>query len=123
MPHSLWQSGYGFTVCLLWSGYCYGLLIWWFYPNLRKPEYQRETNEWTPEKVLGLIESFVNGDLIPAIILWTSKGNYTFVIDGAHRLGALIAWVNDDYGDWEISRNFFENISDSHFFCYIHYIR
>ena len=29
------------------------------YPNLRKPEYQRETNEWAPEKVLGLIESFV----------------------------------------------------------------
>jgi hypothetical protein len=32
-----------------------------------------------------------------------------FVIDGAHRLGALIAWVHDDYGDGKISRTFFDN--------------
>lgn len=30
-----------------------------------------------------------------------------FVIDGAHRLSALVAWVNDDYGDGAISRKFF----------------
>ena len=32
---------------------------------------------------------------------------FHFVIDGAHRLSALIAWVHDDYGDGKISRPFF----------------
>jgi len=33
-------------------------------------------------------------------------------IDGAHRLSALIAWVNDDYGAGAISQRFFgDNIS------------
>ncbi len=81
-----------------------------FYPILRKPDFQRETNEWDSNKVVGLIASFVNGDLIPAIILWNTKGSYTFVIDGAHRLSALISWVNDDYGDGVISRGFFDDI-------------
>lgn len=83
-----------------------------FYPVLRKPDFQRETNEWSPVKVKGLIESFVNQDLIPAIIMWNTKGSFTFAIDGAHRLSALIAWVNDDYGDGPISRDFFESISN-----------
>lgn len=61
-----------------------------FYPILRKPDFQRETSEWEPQKVLGFVESFLNGDLIPAIILWHS-GRNIFVIDGAHRLSALIA--------------------------------
>ncbi len=30
-----------------------------------------------------------------------------FVVDGAHRLGALIAWLQDDYGDGATSRHFF----------------
>ena len=74
--------------------------------SLRKPQFQRSTWEWSPEKVLGLIKSFTDGDLIPSIILWKGEGN-VFVIDGAHRLSALIAWVNDDYGYGAISRNFF----------------
>ena len=45
-------------------------------------------------------------DLIPSVILWQA-GQYTFVIDGAHRLSALIAWANDDYGDGFISQAFF----------------
>ena len=82
------------------------------YPVLRKPDFQRETNEWTPNKICGLIESFVNQDLIPSVIMWNTKGSFTFVIDGAHRLSALIAWVNDDYGDGNISRKFFGNIPE-----------
>jgi len=83
-----------------------------FYPVLRKPDFQRETSEWDPTRVCDLISSFLSGDLIPAIILWNS-GKYIFVIDGAHRLSALIAWVLDDYGDGILSRTFFENnISD-----------
>ena len=44
--------------------------------------------------------------MIPAIILWQGDGN-NFVIDGAHRLSALIAWVNNDYGAGNQSISFF----------------
>jgi hypothetical protein len=76
-----------------------------FFESIRKPDFQRETNEWDANKILGLIESYINGDLIPAVILWHGNGN-TFVIDGSHRFGALAAWVNDDYGDGVISKEF-----------------
>jgi hypothetical protein len=81
------------------------------YNILRKPDFQRETASWTPEKVAEFIQSFVEGDLIPSIILWRNprSGNF-FVIDGAHRLSALIAWVHDDYGDKDKSIRFFENL-------------
>lgn len=60
-----------------------------------------------------LIESFVNNELIPAVILWSSK-QHVFVIDGGHRLSALRAWIEDDYGDKQISVQFFgPDISDS----------
>jgi len=78
-----------------------------FFDIIRKPDFQRETNEWDPKRILYLIESFVDGDLIPAIILWRNSGSYTFVLDGSHRLSALAAWVNDDYGDKEISKLFY----------------
>lgn len=80
------------------------------YQTLRKPDFQRETASWGPQVVADLIRCFLDGDLIPSVILWRSPdtGNI-FVIDGAHRLGALIAWVHDDYGDKGISRSFFEN--------------
>jgi hypothetical protein len=32
-----------------------------------------------------------------------------FVIDGAHRISALIAWLHDDYGDRVVSRRFFDD--------------
>lgn len=67
-----------------------------FYNIIRKPDFQRETNEWDPKRISYLIESFVDGDLIPAIILWRNAGSYTFVLDGSHRLSALAAWANDD---------------------------
>ncbi len=79
------------------------------YRWLRKPDFQRTTAHWPPTKVAGFIESFVSGDLIPALILWQSETSGIFVIDGAHRLSALIAWVHDDYGDRAISLPFFEN--------------
>src|SRR5262245_42409785 len=79
------------------------------YPALRKPDFQRETASWTPEQVADLISTFMRRDLIPAVILWRA-GQNVFVIDGAHRLSALIAWVHDDYGDGEVSRKFFQNV-------------
>ncbi len=80
-----------------------------FGPTLRKPDFQRETNRWTPAKVVDLIRAFVDGDLIPAVILWKA-GNFTFVIDGAHRLAALLAWIFDDYGDEARSQAYFGNL-------------
>lgn len=79
-----------------------GLIV----PILRKPDFQRETNHWDPEQVVALLECFVNGDLIPSVILWKSP-TYLFVIDGGHRLSVLRAWVEDDYGDGPISQAFF----------------
>lgn len=75
-------------------------------PSLRKPDFQRETNHWAPEQVASLLECFVNGDLIPSVILWKSPTNI-FVIDGGHRLSVLRAWVEDDYGDGPTSQAFF----------------
>lgn len=79
------------------------------YGLLRKPDFQRETNDWDIDNVVTLIRSFRDGRLIPSIILWRSNAGYSFVIDGAHRLSAFIAWVNDDYGDREISQKFFNH--------------
>ena len=66
-----------------------------FYSGLRKPDFQRETANWSPAKIQDFIQTFLDGDLIPAIIFWGAGGN-NFVIDGAHRLSALAAWVHDD---------------------------
>jgi hypothetical protein len=79
-----------------------------FYPLIRKPDFQRETNEWDADKIVQFIESFVNGDLIPALILWRSPSGLLFVIDGSHRLSSLLSWINDDYGDGNISKTFYD---------------
>lgn len=81
-----------------------------FFINVRKPDFQRETTEWDEKRVMQFIKSFVEGDLIPAIILWRSTSGYLFVIDGSHRLSSLSAWVNDDYGDGDISKMFYDGI-------------
>lgn len=75
---------------------------------LRKPDFQRETNQWTPKQLLSFLESFLDDELIPSVILWRSAA-HVFVIDGGHRLSALRAWIEDDYGDRSISRRFFGN--------------
>lgn len=79
-----------------------------FYGLLRKPLFQRETNDWGVDNVVSLVRSFRNGHLIPAVILWSADGS-TFVIDGAHRLSVFVAWVNDDYGDGILSQSFFKH--------------
>ncbi|MDH2345716.1 DUF262 domain-containing protein [Bradyrhizobium sp. SSUT77] len=77
------------------------------YDMLRKPDFQRETNDWNPKQVAKLIETFVKDDIIPAVILW-QNGNKIFIVDGAHRLSALAAWVRNDYGNGEQSLAFFK---------------
>jgi|GEM_PF-175207 len=82
--------------------------------TLRKPDFQRETCSWSPSQIVNLIANHLDSQLIPAVILWRNEDNEIFVIDGAHRLSAFIAWVNDDYGNGEISQAFFgkNRISD-----------
>jgi hypothetical protein len=75
-------------------------------PLLRKPDFQRETNHWSPIQIVSLLECFVNGDLIPAVIVWGSS-SYLFVVDGGHRLSAIRAWLLDDYGDGPVSSAYF----------------
>jgi hypothetical protein len=78
------------------------------YHLLRKPDFQRETNEWDKYKIAELIECFIKRSFIPSVILWENQSSgHLFVIDGAHRLSALIAYINDDYGDGDISRLFY----------------
>ncbi|MBU1834586.1 MAG: DUF262 domain-containing protein, partial [Alphaproteobacteria bacterium] len=81
----------------------------WLPKLLRKPDFQRETTQWTSSQITTLIESFLDGELIPAVILWGPK-SHIFVIDGGHRLSALLSWVLDDYGDGPHSYKYFGGI-------------
>src|SRR5579871_5579624 len=38
----------------------------------RKPDFQRETAHWSPEKVRDLVIAFASEDLVPSVILWRS---------------------------------------------------
>lgn len=78
-----------------------------FFATLRKPDFQRETAAWSPETVRDFIASFVHKELVPSVICWQSAARLSFVIDGAHRLSAIIAWILDDYGDKESSLSFY----------------
>jgi len=80
-----------------------------YFKVLRKPDFQRATDNWTPTLIVDFVQSFVDDELIPSIILWQSKQTgKVFVIDGAHRISALISWVNNDYGNGDISKKFFK---------------
>lgn len=74
---------------------------------MRKPDFQRTTAAWDAKRIMQFIKSFAEGDLIPGVIFWNSPntGNI-LVIDGAHRISALLAWIHDDYGDKTISHAF-----------------
>jgi hypothetical protein len=74
---------------------------------LRKPDFQRETNHWSPDQMVTFIASFLDSEVIPSLILWKAP-SYIFVIDGGHRLSALRAWMLDDYGDGAASLAFYK---------------
>ena len=80
-----------------------------FRHTIRKPDFQRETRDWDVNQIVNFLKSIINRHFIPAVILWQNAHALTFVIDGAHRISALMAWVNDDYGDGQLSANFFNN--------------
>lgn len=71
----------------------------WF-EKLKKPDFQRETNAWTPYQCKEFIESVFLGQIIPSIILWKSpETSMTYILDGAHRLSVIRAWMTNDWGD------------------------
>ncbi|SAK40087.1 hypothetical protein AWB75_00154 [Caballeronia catudaia] len=71
----------------------------WF-DRLHKPDFQRATCAWEPAACVVFLNSVIRGRIIPSIILWRSSENgLTFVLDGAHRLSVLRAWMIDDWGD------------------------
>ena len=77
------------------------------YHLLKKPDFQRETSEWDMKRIGDLIECFIERSFIPAIILWENEETgFIYVIDGAHRLSALLAYINNDYGYGSISHEF-----------------
>ncbi len=77
------------------------------YNLLKKPDFQRETNEWDKKRIADLIECFIERNFIPSIILWENDDTgLIYVIDGAHRLSAILAYVNNDYGFGSISHEF-----------------
>jgi hypothetical protein len=77
-----------------------------FAGTLRKPEFQRETIQWSPAKIVDLVSAILDDQLVPAVILWHAAP-HNFVVDGAHRLSAMLAWIYDDYGDGERSIKLF----------------
>lgn len=67
---------------------------------LRKPDFQRETWAWTPEDCVALLESIVNDQVIPSIIMWSSPDSgLDYILDGGHRVSVVLAWLTDDWGD------------------------
>lgn len=71
----------------------------WF-KAIKKPDFQRETNAWTPKQCLEFLDSVIYERIIPSIILWRSEDNgCIYVLDGAHRLSVIRAWMTDDWGD------------------------
>lgn len=77
-----------------------------FVSTLRKPDFQRETAAWSPLMVKDFVKAFVEDELVPSVICWQSPSRLSFVIDGAHRLSAIMAWLVDDYGDGALSSQF-----------------
>lgn len=83
-----------------------------FYKSLTKPSFQRDTNDWNVDKAVELIRTFFNQELIPAIIMWRADNGKLYVLDGAHRLSALIAWVNNKYDSSTVNSKLIEKYVD-----------
>lgn len=51
------------------------------YSVLRKPDFQRSTSSWTPEKVRDMVVAYIEGETVPGVIVWRSPKSNLFVID------------------------------------------
>ena len=66
---------------------------------LRKPDFQRATWAWSPQECVELLESVLEEQVVPSVIMWLSPENFQYVLDGGHRISVLIAWIKNDWGD------------------------
>jgi hypothetical protein len=66
---------------------------------LRKPDFQRATWAWSPEECVELLESVLNEQVVPSVIMWLSPDNFQYVLDGGHRISVLLAWIRNNWGD------------------------
>ncbi len=81
-----------------------GLSIW---DRLRKPEFQRATNGWEDEKIINLLATLRDNQVIPGVILWlNTETGHIFVLDGAHRLSTIRAWITNDWGGSDAARDY-----------------
>ncbi|WP_160680891.1 DUF262 domain-containing protein [Clostridium sp. C8-1-8] len=81
-----------------------GLNVW---ERLRKPEFQRPTNHWNDEKCINLLKTLRGNQVIPGVIFWlNTKTGHIFVLDGAHRLSVIRAWLIDDWGDTQEAQQY-----------------
>lgn len=68
--------------------------------DLRKPDFQRATWAWTADDCVDLLQSVLNEQVVPSVIMWLSPNeNLQYVLDGGHRISVLLAWIRDDWGD------------------------
>lgn len=66
----------------------------------RKPDFQRATAAWTPEQCVSLLESILDYQVVPSLIMWASPNNtFHYILDGGHRISVVMAWLLDDWGD------------------------
>jgi hypothetical protein len=78
------------------------------YRLLRKPDFQRATNSWDSEKCVDFLDTVVNNLLVPHLILWASpRTRNVYILDGAHRISVLRAWMQDDWGDSGPARHYY----------------
>ena len=66
---------------------------------MRKPDFQRATNAWSPEECVDLLDAVLNERVVPSIIMWLSPESLHYVLDGGHRISVLLAWITNDWGD------------------------
>lgn len=66
---------------------------------LHKPDFQRSTSAWTPKACVSLLDSIVKGQIVPSIIMWSNPDSgFIYILDGGHRISAVLAWMRDDWG-------------------------
>jgi hypothetical protein len=71
----------------------------WF-SKVVKPDFQRATCAWDADDCIKFLKSVLRRRIIPSIILWrSSDSGLVYVLDGAHRLSVIRAWMLDDWGD------------------------
>lgn len=67
---------------------------------LRKPDFQRATWAWSPEDCVLLLDSLIQNQVVPSVIMWSSPSNgLDYILDGGHRVSVALAWLHNDWGD------------------------